>query len=473
MLLIGQNIKKEYGIQTVLDVKKIQIQEGDRIGLVGRNGSGKSTLLKILSNKLECDSGIIKSNCDIACISQEGEAEGEPDSMYVSRMKLWDSAVKSGGEITRMAIASAFSKQAPLLFADEPTTNLDTQGIEELEKMLKGYRGAVVLVSHDRQLLDTVCNQIWEIEKGDIRVFPGNYTDWYEQRQRERNFETAEYEQYRAEKRRLTSSIMDIRKEGKKMGKPPRKMSSSEWLLYKGIASEQQGHVEKRGSALVSRLEHLEVKERPEDLPKVSMKLGIHDKIKAKNAARINSLSFSYDDKKILDDVSCDFQTGKKTFLTGENGSGKSTMLTCLIEKDEGTFITSDAKVGYFSQNHDILEYDKSVLENVKDTAVVPEHICRAVLANLYMQKDDLHKPVNVLSGGERVKTALAKILVSGCNFLIFDEPTNHMDIYTMEGLEKLLEDFDGTVLAVSHDRKFVQNLADVVYKLENGKIIK
>ncbi len=466
MLLSAQNLIKEYGIQTVLDIDKLEIYEGDRIGLVGRNGSGKSTLLKILSGKIKPDDGIIKSECDIAYISQEGESDGEADAMNMSFMSINNRLAKSGGEVTRLAIATAFSRHAPLLFADEPTTSLDTSGIEELEKMLFNYRGAVVLISHDRTLLDNVCTQIWEIEDGKLRIFPGNYSDWYNQRQRERDFKQFEYEQYTKEKKRLEKSVSRLKEEGKQAGKIPSRMSSSEWLLYKGIASVQQGHVQARVSAVSSRLSHLEQKERPKELPNVSMKLGQYDKIKAKNAARFTNLCFSYESHKVLNNVNLDVVANSKTFIIGENGCGKSTMLNCLVNHEAGTFITSEAKVGYFSQNHDILDYKKTVIENVKSTAIVPEHICRAVLTNLYLSKDDLNKKVEVLSGGERVKTALAKILVSGCNFLILDEPTNHMDIYTMEGLEALLDDFDGTVLAVSHDRKFVENLAEHIFLL-------
>ncbi len=471
MLLTGQNIGKEYGIQRVLTVKKVEIQEGDRIGLVGKNGAGKSTLLKILAGQTDADEGVIKRNCEIAFIGQNGEHEGEADQLQISRMGLRESAVKSGGEMTRLAIAAAFSMHAPLLFADEPTTNLDGDGILDLEAMLAGYHGAVVLISHDRQLLDHVCTQIWEIADGDIRVFPGNYSDWQKQRERERDYQQFSYGQYQKEKKRLEKEAWEIRENASTMLKPRKQMGHSEWMLYKGTATVKQNHVQKRGKAIVSRLEHLEKKERPEDMPEVSLKIGEMKRIKAQNAARLTGLTYRYGDRKVLDDIVCEIPAGKKTFLTGKNGSGKSTLLNCLVSRAEGTFITSEAEIGYFSQNYDILDWDKTVLENVKESAVVPEHICRAVLSNLSMQKNDLDKKVKVISGGERVKTALAKLLVSGCNFLILDEPTNHMDIYTMEGLERLLTDFDGTMLVVSHDRKFVENLSDIVYDLEEGKI--
>lgn len=470
-LLSVQNIKKEYGIQMILDIKKLEIKDGMRVGLVGKNGTGKSTLLSILAGRLEPDTGSIQRNCEIAEIRQDMDTDGYADGRFISQMQIRNSSIKSGGERTRLAIAAAFSKHAPLLFADEPTSNLDVTGVNMLEKMLKGFRGAVILVSHDRKLLDEVCNEIWELSDGELRCFPGNYSDWVKQREREWNYQNFEYEQYQKEKRRLEDRVREVQQEARKAGKPPRKMSQSEYILYKGTASIQQGHIQKRAGAMISRLGHMEEKEKPKNLPHVSMKLPEQVKIKAKRAGKVEHLTVSYGEHLILDDVSLDILTGKKTFLTGRNGCGKSTLLEKLIKRGEGTFLTADVKLGYFSQGQDDLDEEKTVLENTKRNAVVPEHIVRAVLRNLYLSEEDIFKKVKVLSGGERVKTALAKILVSGCNLLVLDEPTNHMDIYTMEGLEHLLKDYDGTLLAVSHDRMFVENLADEVYELKEGKI--
>ncbi len=473
MLLLGQNIKKDYGIQTVIDIKKLEIQEGDRIGLVGRNGVGKSTLLGILSGEIKQDQGILERFGEIAMIRQTGETDGMSDGKYISQMRIKDSAIKSGGEKTRLAIAAAFSKHAPILFADEPTTNLDVNGIEMLEKMMKGYRGAIVLISHDRKLLDNVCNQIWELQDGTLRIFPGNYSDWLVQRNRERDFAEFEYNQYQSERKRLEKTIREVKQEARGMLKPPKRMGSSEWMLYKGGAAIQQGHVEGRASAIISRLDHLEKKERPKELPHITMKLGSYKDIKAKIAAKVDNLTVEYDDRCILANASIQILTGKRTFLIGDNGAGKTTLIKSLLTQEDHTFITTDAKIGYFSQEQENLDIQKSVLENVMSTAAVPKHIARAILMNLYMNENDINKKITVLSGGERVKTALAKVLASDCNMLILDEPTNHMDIYTMEGLEALLSSYSGTLLIVSHDRKLVENLAQVIYQVKSGEVIK
>lgn len=306
-----------------------------------------------------------------------------------------------------------------------------------------------------------------------MRVFDGNYSDWASQKERERGFQEFEYQQYQKEKRRMERAADALQRKSRKMAKPPKRMGSSEWMLYKGVAAFQQGHVQSNKSSVMSRLEHLDKKDRPDEPPQVSMRLPDAGRIRAKNAAAIRHLTVSYGNRTVLDDVSLEIEAGKRTFITGNNGAGKSTLIKALMDRAPETFIASEARVAYFSQDLDTLDPEKTVLENVAEDAAYPQHICRAVLVNLYMTKDDMFKPVSVLSGGEKVKTALAKVLVSGCSFMILDEPTNHMDVYTMEGLEHLLESYDGTLLAVSHDRTFISHTGDVVCQLEKGNIQK
>ena len=471
MLLKAQNIKKEYGIQEILEIDTLQIEDFDRIGLVGKNGAGKSTLMSILAGDLEPDEGYVKRFCPIARIRQSQEAKGPVQGSYISRLGLKDSAVKSGGERTRLAIGAAFSQNAPLLMADEPTTNLDLEGILLLEKMMAGFRGAILLISHDRALLDRICTTIWELENGKLRVFEGNYSQWTAQKERERNFEQFQYDQYQKEKKRLTQNIRDFREQSRQMIKPPKQMSSSEWMLYKGGAAVRQGHVQARTRATLSRLEHLEKRERPAQLPEVSMKLPDSKKIRARYAISVRDLTIQYGEKTVFQKLNFFLPSGTRTVIAGPNGSGKSSLIRAILDRVPGVSITSEASIAYLSQDQDTLNPKKTVLENVLEDAAFPEHICRAVLDNLCMSPLDIKKPVFLLSGGERVKTALAKVLVSGCNLLILDEPTNHIDVYTMAGLEHLLSSYDGTLLAVSHDRAFIEHVADQVYVMKDGRL--
>ena len=471
MLLKAQNIKKEYGIQEILEIDTLQIEDFDRIGLVGKNGAGKSTLMSILAGDLEPDEGYVKRFCPIARIRQSQETEDSVQGSYISRLGLKDSALKSGGERTRLAIGAAFSQNAPLLMADEPTTNLDLEGILLLEKMMAGFRGAILLISHDRALLDRICTTIWELEDGKLRVFEGNYSQWTAQKERERNFEQFQYDQYQKEKKRLTQNIRDFREQSRQMIKPPKQMSSSEWMLYKGGAAVRQGHVQARTRATLSRLEHLEKRERPAQLPEVSMKLPDSKKIRARYAISVRDLTIQYGEKTVFQKLNFFLPSGTRTVIAGPNGSGKSSLIRAILDRVPGVSITSEASIAYLSQDQDTLNPKKTVLENVLADAAFPEHICRAVLDNLCMSPLDIKKPVFLLSGGERVKTALAKVLVSGCNLLILDEPTNHIDVYTMAGLEHLLSSYDGTLLAVSHDRAFIEHVADQVYVMRDGHL--
>ena len=413
----------------------------------------------------------VKRFCPIARIRQSQEAKGPVQGSYISRLGLKDSAVKSGGERTRLAIGAAFSQNAPLLMADEPTTNLDLEGILLLEKMMAGFRGAILLISHDRALLDRICTTIWELEDGKLRVFEGNYSQWTAQKERERNFEQFQYDQYQKEKKRLTQNIRDFREQSRQMIKPPKQMSSSEWMLYKGGAAVRQGHVQARTRATLSRLEHLEKRERPAQLPEVSMKLPDSKKIRARYAISVRDLTIQYGEKTVFQKLNFFLPSGTRTVIAGPNGSGKSSLIRAILDRVPGVSITSEASIAYLSQDQDTLNPKKTVLENVLEDAAFPEHICRAVLDNLCMSPLDIKKPVFLLSGGERVKTALAKVLVSGCNLLILDEPTNHIDAYTMAGLEHLLSSYDGTLLAVSHDRAFIEHVADQVYVMKDGRL--
>ncbi|WP_368220782.1 ATP-binding cassette domain-containing protein, partial [Anaerotruncus rubiinfantis] len=234
LLLKAQKLIKTFGARTLFTIDRLEVHDHDRIGLVGANGAGKSTLLGILYGEEPYDEGLIERRCPIALIRQSGEPEGESGRRMQKELALMDSPRMSGGERTRAAIAAALSQEAPLLFADEPTTNLDLDGISVFREKLENYSGAMLLISHDRALLDSLCTSIWEIADGGLRVFPGNYTDWTVQKQRERDFAQFEYEQYRSEKTRLQAEAAVLREQARTMRKAPKRMGNSEARLHKG-----------------------------------------------------------------------------------------------------------------------------------------------------------------------------------------------------------------------------------------------
>ena len=194
------------------------------------------------------------------------------------------------------------------------------------------------------------------------------------------------------------------------------------------------------------------------------MKLPDTKKIRARYAISVRDLTIQYGEKTVFQKLNFFLPSGTRTVIAGPNGSGKSSLIRAILDRVPGVSITSEASIAYLSQDQDTLNPKKTVLENVLEDAAFPEHICRAVLDNLCMSPLDIKKPVFLLSGGERVKTALAKVLVSGCNLLILDEPT-------MAGLEHLLSSYDGTLLAVSHDRAFIEHVADQVYVMKDGRL--
>ncbi len=470
-LLQAQNLTKTFGTRTLFRADQLELHDGDRVGLVGENGAGKSTLLDILRGDLPCDEGNIDRRCPIAMIRQSGDAEGEPDGRLLRTLSLAGSACKSGGERTRRAIAAACSQGAPLLFADEPTTNLDLDGIEAVERMLQDYSGAVLLISHDRQLLETVCTSIWAIQDGEIRVFPGGYAEWIAQRDRERAFAQFEYDRYRSEKRRLEAEMVNLREQARGMRKTPKRMGNSEARLHKCHISPAQIQVQARAKAIESRVRQLEVKERPSDLPQIRMALGAVSPITSRTAARIDHLTVRYGARAVLEDVSFTLPTGKRTFLLGGNGAGKTTLAEHLVQGGDCARLANGVQIGYFSQNHELLDPARTVLENVRAVSRLPEHEVRSILANLWINGDAVQKPVRVLSGGERAKVALARLLASDCNLLVLDEPTNHIDLYTAQALEPLLLRWQGTLLVISHDRHLIEQAAERLLFVENGRV--
>ena len=470
LLLQADHVSKSFGDRLLFAFDRLEIHSGDRIGLVGANGAGKSTLLAVLRGDEPADTGRIDRRCAIAMARQSGEADGTADGPSL-RLLSPGGGRKSGGERTRHALAAAFSQDAPLLFADEPTTNLDLDGIEQLQKLLLDNRGAVVLISHDRALLDRFCTSIWAIENSGLRAYPGGYSDYLAQRDRERSFEQFEYEQYRAEKSRLQQEVYSRREQTRAMRKAPKRMGNSEARLHKGKAAGQQGQLAKRAGILAKRLERLEEKQRPADLPQVRMTPGGASPVTARCAARVEGLTVRYGKRTVLQNASFELVTGTRTVMLGANGAGKTTLLEHLMRGGAHARFAGGVKAGYFSQNHDVLEPDKTVLENARDGSPLAEHEVRAILANLGLADGDVFKPAGVLSGGERAKAAFARLLASDCNLLVLDEPTNHLDLYALEALERLLTCWQGTLLVVTHDRRLAERLAQRLLFVENGGV--
>ena len=480
LLLEANRISKSYGEQAVLDIERLHIYDGERVALVGENGAGKSTLLAILAGDLAPDGGSVSRRCEAAVIRQSGEARLAANARMQSEFRAPEARDGlSGGEQTRRRIAGALSADAPLLLADEPTTDLDSQGIERLRKRLAAHEGALLLVSHDRSLLNALCNRILHLEDGKLTDFPGSYAGYQAELARRRERQQFEYDQYRSEKARLKAAAQKKAEWAASVKKAPKRMGNSEARLHTHEYTNAvlaQSHARR---TLQNRIDRLEVKERPRDLPDIRMALGVAHPIAARNAVEAHVKQLRAGGRTLLANASLALPTGSRTALMGENGCGKTTLLRCLrgeapagVDFSGSLRLNPGARLGVFDQDHARgLDFDATALQNAMADSALDESTCRTVLARLNLRGDDVFKPVRVLSGGERAKIALAKLLLGDQNVLLLDEPTNHLDVFTMEALEALLAGYGGTLLFVSHDRAFVQAVATRVLRIEGGRL--
>ena len=475
LLLEAVGIEKSYGLRTVLNIDRFELYDGDRVGLVGENGAGKSTFLKILTGELEADAGHVRRLAPIRAIHQLGGTDDEISDAHLASEFAVQPAREglSGGEQTRRRIAGALSGRGHVLLADEPTTDLDEAGILRLERRLRAYDGAIVLISHDRALLDNLCTTIAQLQDGRLEIFPGNYTAYREELDNRRAHQQFEYDQYRAEQARLQGAIQGKKEHASQVGRLPSRMGNSEARLHKRSATEIEEKLHKTRKALQSRLEHLEKKERPREDPSIRMALGSFTPITARTALEVRGMTMRFASRVLLEGAEMKLPTGSRTALLGENGCGKTTLLSRIVSgRDPRVRVSPGVKLGWFDQAHErTLDMEKTALENVMAVNVYDQATARTVLARLNMRGEDVFKRTGVLSGGERAKVALARLFLADINVLVLDEPTNHLDIFTLEALQGVLEKYAGTVLLVSHDRRFVRAVADRLVFFRAGKL--
>jgi len=479
IILEAHGIRKSYGASEILNIDELCIYDGECIGLIGENGAGKSTLMAVLSGDIQPDEGTVRRLCPVRTIRQTGSAAEDGDRRMRAEFRAPSQREGlSGGEQTRRRIAAALSGTPGLLLADEPTTDLDAQGIERLTRHLEAHRGAMVLISHDRALLNRICSRIWHLEDGKISDFPGNYDDYRAELERRRAFQQFEYDQYRSEQARLKAAAQRMQEMTTQVKKAPSRMGNSEARLHRREATDAILRLSHGKRTLQNRMEHLEKKERPRDLPEIRMKLGGGVPVGAKTVMRAEGLALRVDGRTLLEGQSLILPAGSATALMGANGCGKTSLLRALMGESGGvTFsgrvrFNDAAKVGWFDQNHDrTLDMNASALDNVVNPSMQDMSLARTVLARLNMGPEEIFRPVGVLSGGERAKIAIAKLLLSDANVLFLDEPTNHLDVFALEALEKMLADYGGTILMVSHDRRFVSRLATRIVRMADGRL--
>ncbi|HEY5560488.1 MAG TPA: ABC-F family ATP-binding cassette domain-containing protein [Clostridiaceae bacterium] len=475
MLLIEvNNLIKNYGDRLILDIKALKVNSEDKIGIVGLNGSGKTTLIDILRGKVKEDSGEVRIHCNYAYISQLEKAEPENLDKAIARRyrieELWKDTF-SGGEKTRFKIGSCMSKDSPLIFADEPTSNLDIASREALQKSFKEFKGAIMLISHDRRFLDSICNKILHIELGKVQLYDGNYTEYSLLRKEEEERNIFLYNSYQREKKKLQGAIDDTKDKVKSIRKTPKRMGNSEARLHKMGGQNAQAKLSSSVDNLKKRLARLEVMEKLREMDKIKIDINIGSHLYSKELIKGGNINLSFQDKKVFERAEFTIYNGSKTALLGANGSGKSSLIKMIMEKNSNIKTCSGLKIGYFSQSLDILEEELSIFDNVFQ-AGLDETLVRTVLSRLLFKKEEVYKKVKFLSGGEKVKASLAKILLKDNNMLILDEVTNYLDIYSMEAVQWLLKEFDRTILFVSHDREFISAVANSFLEIKDKKLI-
>lgn len=471
MILTAENIVKSYSEKALLNDITLYINEGDKIGVIGVNGTGKSTLLKILAGIEEADSGSItkKQGDRIIYLPQNPEfnenttvlqqvfynASNQTKELmeYEAKMILTklgvtefdrDVNLLSGGQRKRVSIASALVNPCELLILDEPTNHLDNDMVIWLESYLAKFKGALIMVTHDRYFLDRVTNKIVEIDKGNIYTYEGNYNKYLELK--------AMREDFLISSERKRQSI--LRKE-------------LEWI-QRGVRARGT-----KSKSRIERFEELSSKSAPEvddkiALSSVSSRLG-------KKIIEINNISKSYNNTKIIDDFEYTITKDARIGIVGKNGAGKTTLLNLIsgrLQPDAGTIdIGQTVKIGYFSQESSEMDLSLRVIDYIRNIAEYVDTVDGKISASQMLERflftgEIQYNTIGRLSGGERRRLFLLSIIMNAPNVLLLDEPTNDLDIQTLTILEDYLETFNGAVIAVSHDRYFLDKVVNRIFEV-------
>lgn len=459
MLILEMNhVKKYFGERLILDVDDFKIYSGERIGLIGNNGTGKTTLLRLITGEEEADTGKIKFLGSWSYIRQLEAPDAEEHL--------------SGGEKTAAKIDAAFADTVHLLMADEPTSNLSLKNIERLTQRLEAFKGAVLLISHDRELLNRFCDKIVELDDRKLTEYTGNY-DFYKAEKAKQELHSWEaYENYDRERERLARRADQLKRQADGMKKAPSRMGNSEARLHRGSIKEKSGKVGKNAKVMEERLNRLAEVKKPVIPPRTKIDIQEGSKLYSKIALEVSGLTKTFGNRTLFNDASFQILNGSKTALLGENGVGKTTLLKIIMEDTPFVKKAKGLKIGYFSQDLTVLDENQSIYDNVARDSALSQSMIRSILARMLFFGDDVFKKAAVLSGGEKVKAALCKIFCKDVNMLILDEPNNYLDISSMEALDGMIQDYQGTILIVSHDKSLIR-LADNLLIIENQKVIR
>lgn len=508
----AQDLKQRFGGNTIFSNISFSVPDNARIGLVGPNGAGKTTLLKIMTGQQEPTSGqfTINKGFKVGYIAQENaldedktiwdemltvfdnlieknkritkmqeqiaehpededllkrydqlayDFEQEGGFTYQAEIKsilngfnfkenTWQKVIGtlSGGEKTRLAFVKLLLQKPPVLLLDEPTNYLDLDTLDWLEAFLKNYQGAIITVSHDQYFLDHLANQIFELNFGKLTTFKGNYSQYVKERELMNNQQEAAYE------------------------KQQEKIKKEEEFIQKNLV---RASTTKRAQSRRKALDKMERIKPPKHKQKVRINF-TSDRPSGKEVLIAKDLTIGYPDKTMVSDI--DFQVNKndRVAIIGPNGIGKSTLLKTIMKKlepkDGSIKYGASLDIGYYDQELQSLDPSKTVLDTIWDRhKTMPEKDVRSILASFLFTAEDIDKTVGQLSGGQKARLTLTVLSLEKDNFLLMDEPTNHLDIEAKEVLEQALDTYDGTLLFVSHDRYFINELANKIISVRDG----
>ncbi len=508
----AQDLEQRFGGNTIFSNISFSVPDNARIGLVGPNGAGKTTLLKIMTGQQEPTSGqfTINKGLKVGYIAQENaldedktiwdemltvfdnlieknkritkmqkqiaehpededllkrydqlayDFEQEGGFTYQAEIKsilngfnfkenTWQKVIRtlSGGEKTRLAFVKLLLQKPPVLLLDEPTNYLDLDTLDWLEAFLKNYQGAIITVSHDQYFLDHLANQIFELNFGKLITFKGNYSQYVKERELMNNQQEAAYE------------------------KQQEKIKKEEEFIQKNLV---RASTTKRAQSRRKALDKMERIKPPKHKQKVRINF-TSDRPSGKEVLIAKDLTIGYPDKTMVSDI--DFQVNKndRVAIIGPNGIGKSTLLKTIMKKlepkDGSIKYGASLDIGYYDQELQSLDPSKTVLDTIWDRhKTMPEKDVRSILASFLFTAEDIDKTVGQLSGGQKARLTLTVLSLEKDNFLLMDEPTNHLDIEAKEVLEQALDNYDGTLLFVSHDRYFINELANKIISVRDG----
>ena len=461
-----ENVTKSFGERTIFSDVSFKIQDGEKLGIVGKNGAGKSTLLKIMIGVEEFDAGKLSGlrKEDVGYAEQlpnftqktlldemlSGDVEEFQARKILYGLGFTESELAknpknfSGGETGKITLARALLNEPRILILHEPTNHLDIYAIDFLEDFLKNYRGTVIAVTHDRHFLQNCVTKILDIENGKATLYPGNYEKYFQLKAERRSYELKAYEKQQEEIAKLEDFVR---------------------------RNKVRASTAKRARSRQNILDRMQRLEKPPSNEIVKVNLG--DAAESANKILIvDNLNF----KNIIKNFSLEIIKGEKVGLIGKNGVGKSTLLKLIVgdlKADSGELkIGNRVKIGYLSQGHEELNVNATPLEELINEFNLTIERARAELARLDLGAQIVEKPIAELSGGEKTRVALAKLILTGANFLLLDEPTNHLDLPAREAIESALKVFEGTILIVTHDRYLLDSVTSRVIEFEKREIL-